>query len=68
MTNEEIVAQLEKEFKAHLLEREPEISEHYFALALDSFQKGISKGMGVIHNRVSDVKVILFDDGTTGAE
>lgn len=68
MSDEEIITRLENEYKARLLKQYPNIDIKYFALALDSFQRGLTKGRVMIHNKVSDLKLELFDDGTTGAE
>ena len=68
MTNAEIIARLECEFKEYLNLRYPDLDIKYYALALDSFQRGLTKGQIMIHNNVSDLKLELFADGTTGQE
>ena len=68
MTNAEITARLEREFKEYLNLRYPDLDIKYYALAVDSFQRGLVKGQIMIHNNVSEIKLELFDDGTTGQE
>lgn len=69
MTNEQIIARLEKEFKERLDASYPDLDMKYFELAFDSFQKGLWKGQIMIHNRVApEIQLQLFEDGTTGME
>ena len=64
MTDEE-GEHLRRDFHDYVMRHYPGISDYWYGALLDAFQLGLAKGEAVLHNRISPVKLRVYDDDPT---
>lgn len=61
MTDEER-EHLERDFYSYIMRRMPNISDYWYGNLMDAFQRGCAKGEAVLFNKISDIKLQVYDD------